>query len=180
MDEYNAERSELDRELARLPPTYEEFLTVRSRASSRRRQRNGTAPPGETSNVAVPSAISHPLNFHLRVNDVNPDAEYPQFAHRNSTTSALGAAVEGEREDNLSAEEREPREIRTRCSEEEADAHLHGVGDDSARLKRQSRPRSDGATDGAMEVAIGQTQVKQREKARHGGEMHRPCNTRAR
>lgn len=62
LDAYEAESQQLHKELSLLPPTYSQYRAVREKANSRRRQRTTTKAAGPTSSTA----ISHPLNFHLR------------------------------------------------------------------------------------------------------------------
>lgn len=65
MDAYKVEIRQLDKELALLPPTYRQYLAIREKTVSRRRQR---------SIAAAEASVSHPLNFHLSTSSYDPSA----------------------------------------------------------------------------------------------------------
>lgn len=81
MDAYKAERLQLDKELACLPPSYTQYLAVRERANSRRRQRK--QPP------KAEATASHPLNFHL-FHDATRASTTPLAGHTPLAGDGLG------------------------------------------------------------------------------------------
>lgn len=158
MDAYNNESRELDKELALLPPTYHQFLVVRAKAASHRRQRS--APLGRSD--ARPYSVCHPLNFHL-TSDVDHNAAYSHFEDRNKEGNREEASsMKGWKEGVRVGEER----TAVMGSRDDANSGVAG--------------QSPSKCDVALGFAVDGTKEGADHEVGHGGETNRRCSTIAR
>lgn len=169
IDAYNNESRELDKELAFLPPTYQQFLAVRAKAASRRRQRSATL---GRNNVRPHHSVSHPLNFHL-TSDRDHSAAYLHFEDGNNeiTVEAGGMKVWGE---GFWVEHGQAAGVDCGCEEKTEGAGGHD--DDNAGLAG----RSPSKCDVSLEVATGSTKAGAYDDVGRGGVTDRRFSTRAR
>lgn len=172
---YCNESREVEKQLALFPPTYQQFLAVRAKATSRRRQRNATLDAGRED--SHPSSVSHPLNFHLanevRVADTTRDRQ--QFD--NESKDASGRTIERQSWGPSVGVEREARLDSDDFRGEEGIEGADGGDYCSVWPAEQSPPKSHVAPEGTIRsvaTAEGYREVKR------GGVMDRRWSTRAR
>lgn len=131
MEEYNAESHQIEKELAVLPPTYSEYLTVREGLNSRRRRRRA---------IALLSA-NHALNFHLLQGGapLTETDDSPATEDRKDAASAAQDDKEYQgKEAHLSKKDADPKDIEDDSS---AQRQEHSIGSD----------RNDSSTDRFIE-----------------------------